>query len=73
MVLAIGFLLLVSLVLTAAIGMVAGRVSNVIPMPGLLLQLANVLLSLAVVTVLFGLIFRVLPDTEIPWGDVWPA
>ncbi len=71
MVLAIGFLLLVSLVLTAAIGIVAGRVSSVIPMPGLLLQLANVLLSLAVVTVLFGLIFRVLPDTEIPWGDVW--
>jgi len=61
MVLGIGFLLLVSLVIDAALS----AVSSVLWQP---LQL---IVSFAVITVLFALIFRFLPDVRIQWRDVW--
>ena len=70
MVLAVGFLLLVSLVISAAvaaIGEALGGVSN----PGIVLEALNVLVSLIVVTVLFATIFKVLPDAPVAWRDVW--
>src|SRR5713101_3287031 len=70
MVLAVGFLLLVSLVISAAvaaIGEALGGVSNA----GIVLEALNLLVSLIVVTVLFATIFKVLPDAPVAWRDVW--
>ena len=36
-----------------------------------MVQAANAALSLVVITVLFALIFKLLPDARVAWGDVW--
>jgi membrane protein len=41
------------------------------PGPELLLQVANQIVSFSVVTVLFAMIFKILPDIEVRWRDVW--
>jgi membrane protein len=69
MVFGIAFLLLVSLVLDAALSAVARHVG--LPggeTPWQFLQLG---VSFGVVTALFALIFRFLPDTKVEWRDVW--
>lgn len=71
MVLGVGFLLLVSLVLSAGLSGVVNFLGSLLPGIGALLQLANFLLSFAVTTLLFGLIYKVLPDVKIAWSDVW--
>ena len=68
MVLVIGFLLLVSLVLSsgfAAMGSLFGR------LPALVSQGTNFLLSVAVITLLFAAIYRFLPSERLPWSDLW--
>ncbi len=71
MVLGIGFLLLVSLVVSAAIAALDSLAADVVPDVEALLHLLNTALSLAFITVLFAMIFRVLPDVHIRWRDVW--
>lgn len=70
MVLGIGFLLLVSLVISAALTAVVGYLSNLLPAIASLLQVANFILGFVVTTVLFGLIYKFLPDVKITWSDV---
>lgn len=70
MVLGIGFLLLVSLVISAALTAVVTYFSNVLPGIDFIWRLINVLLSFSITTVLFGLIFKVLPDAKLTWSDV---
>jgi membrane protein len=72
MVLGVGFLLLVSLVLSAALaalteslGRFAGSDEAVV------VQAAAFVTSFLVVTALFAMIFKFLPDAEIHWKDVW--
>lgn len=65
------FLMLVSLSVNAAIIALANWASGYLPLPPWLLQMLNLAISLAIVTGLFALIFRVLPDAEIHWHDVW--
>ena len=64
MVVAIGFLLLVSLVLTSLIGML-------VPSSGALWNLLNMAVSFVVFILLFAAMFKVLPDVKIAWSDVW--
>lgn len=71
MVLGVGFLLLVSLILSAGLAGVINFFGHLLPGGGFLLQLANFILSFVVTTVLFGLIYKVLPDAKITWSDVW--
>ena len=71
MVLAIGFLLLVSLALSAAIAAAGKYMGGILPVPEPLLQVLNLVVSLGFITVLFTLIFRFLPDEKISWRDVW--
>jgi membrane protein len=71
MVLVIGFMLLVSLVLSAILAGMGQFLSRVLPFPGALLQLFNFVISFAVTALLFTLIFRVLPDVLVKWKDVW--
>jgi membrane protein len=70
MVIGIGFLLLVSLVISTALTTLVTYFSNLLPGVDFLWQIVNFLLSFAITTVLFGLIFKVLPDVKIAWSDV---
>ena len=71
MVLGIGFLLLVSLVITAALAALSTYMRGVFAWPPALLHAADLLISLSVVTVLFAMIFKFLPDAKLRWRDVW--
>ncbi len=71
MILGIGFLLLVSLVIPAAISVLERFLGNRFPGSETLWQWLTFALSLAVIVVLFALLFKFLPDVEIAWRDVW--
>jgi membrane protein len=71
MVLAVGFLLLVTLVVTTAITALGDYVGGLMPGIPTLLHIANIVVSFVVIAVLFALIFKYLPDAEISWRDVW--
>ena len=71
MVLGVGFLLLISLVVSAALAAVGKYMGGALLMPMFLLNGINAMVSFVVVAVLFALIYKVLPDAEIGWGDVW--
>jgi membrane protein len=66
----VGFLLLVSLVISALISWVQNYMNSWLPMPWTW-QMANVLASLLVIGLLFAAIYKFLPDVEISWKDVW--
>src|SRR5688572_12875390 len=66
-----GFLLLVSLVLSSALAALGKWFSGVLPLPEVLLQALNFMVSFVVITGLFALIFKVLPDARVAWRDVW--
>ncbi|HQZ01617.1 MAG TPA: YihY/virulence factor BrkB family protein [Thauera sp.] len=70
-VLAIGFVLLVSLMLSVAVRTVVTFAQDWLPVPGFVLLGLDWGVSLVVVTLLFGTIFRVLPDVLLRWRDVW--
>jgi membrane protein len=70
MILGIGFLLLVTLVISTALTAIVGYFSNLLPGVDLIWRVVNFLLSFTVSTLLFGLIFKVLPDVKITWSDV---
>ena len=65
------FLLLVSLLLSTALAAIGKWFGQLLPLPEVVLQSFNLLLSLVVITGLFALIFKVLPDAHIAWRDVW--
>lgn len=71
MVLGIGFLLLVSLVISAGLSATQELVGNAFPIPEFLLQILNLIISIGVITVLFAMIYKYLPDAEVPWRHVW--
>ncbi|RKH15483.1 YihY/virulence factor BrkB family protein [Corallococcus sp. CA053C] len=71
MVLGIGFLLLVSLVLSAALSAAGTFLMGLMPGWETVLQLVNLAIAFAVTTVLFAMIYKVLPDTRVAWKDVW--
>ncbi|HIK16361.1 MAG TPA: YihY/virulence factor BrkB family protein [Leptolyngbyaceae cyanobacterium M33_DOE_097] len=71
MVIVIGFLLLVSLVLSAAIAGVSHFVDDAFQGFAIVGQIINFAISLVVITFLFALIYKVLPDVKIPWRYLW--
>lgn len=71
MVLAVGFLLLVSLVISAGLAVIGKFFGGFLPMPGFVLDAINFVVSLAGIAVLFALIFRYVPETKIPWKQIW--
>ena len=70
-VLVIGFLLLVSLLLTALLSALDTLTSGVTPLTQFFFQALNQVISVGIITLLFAMIFRYLPDVEIEWKDVW--
>ena len=71
MVVGIGFLLLVSLVLSAWLAAVSAYVGRMLPAPAEALEAVNFVISFFVITGSFGLIFKLLPDVKVAWRDVW--
>ena len=71
MIVTLGFLLLVSLVLNGALLALSDKLKTFLPdITVTLFNLINVAISFVVIAVLFGVIFKVLPDANIKWRDV---
>ena len=70
LVLAVGFLLMVSLAVTAALAALNGWLAGRAPSIPLLWSGVSMFVSLVVTTVLFALLFRFLPDVHLRWRDV---
>lgn len=71
MVLAIGLLLIVSMVATTFISGFAATLQHYVPLPAWFMQLVNVVVTLAILTLLFALIFKILPDAKTRWRAIW--
>jgi membrane protein len=71
LVLCLAFLLMVSLIVSAALSAAGRFFQNSLPGGESLWQVLNLLISLTVTTVLFGLVLKVIPDTIVSWRDVW--
>ncbi|HEV7517055.1 MAG TPA: YihY/virulence factor BrkB family protein, partial [Thermoanaerobaculia bacterium] len=71
MVLGIGFLLLVSLIVSAALSGVSAYAIGLVPGLKVLFTVLSFVVSFAVITLLFAMIFRYLPDARVSWEDVW--
>jgi membrane protein len=71
MVLAIGFLLLVSLVVTAVLSSFTGMLSSFLGDATFVAHAIDIVVSFGFVTLLFALIYKYVPDVEIQWRDVW--
>jgi membrane protein len=70
MVMGVAFLLLVSLVVTAVLATVTEHFRGLIPLPALWWAL-NIAIGIGITTVLFALIYKIVPDAQIQWRDVW--
>ncbi len=68
--LGVGFLLMVSLVLSAALSALSSRLEALLPVGLGLLQVFNFLISFVLITLLFALIYRLLPDVRLERRDV---
>ena len=66
----LGFLLLVSLVASAGLNALADYINAAIPGAAVLLQGLNFLISLAMVSLLFGAVYKILPDRQLSYKDV---
>ena len=71
MIFSIGFLLLVSLLLSAVLAVLGKYLNWLLSLPSFLWHAIDFLGSLCVITVLFAVIFKVLPNVRIRWRDVW--
>jgi len=70
MVLSVGFLLLISLVLSAALAFMGRYFGYLVPLPAPVLEAINFLVSIAVIAALFALMFKYVPNAEVSWRDV---
>src|ERR1700720_1419672 len=67
---ALGFLLMVSLVVSALLSALSQEINAYIPFGHFILQALDLLISFALISVLFAAIYKVLPDRELKWRDV---
>jgi membrane protein len=71
MVVGIGFLLLVSLILSAILAAITDYFQYLVPGADFFWHVLDVGLSISIITVLFALIFKTVPDVQLSWRDVW--
>lgn len=69
--LGIGFLLLVALVVSAGLSALGEYINSIPILSNFILQILNLLISLGLITLLFALIFKFVPDVEVSWRSVW--
>lgn len=70
MVLSVGFLLLISLLLSSGLASAGKWFGNVLPLPAAVLQVFNFIVSFVVIAGLFALMFKYVPDVHVAWRDV---
>jgi membrane protein len=70
MVFSVGFILLVSLLVSAALAAITKFFSGLIPLPGFFLHALSFVISLCAISILFGLILKYVPETRVEWRDV---
>lgn len=74
MIASLGFLLLVSLAVTTLVESIGHRLERMFPdIAVVLLYIFNLLLTFGVITALFAIVFKVLPDIRIKWKAIWPG
>jgi len=73
MVFGIGFLLLVSLTVSAALSAFGNLMGDYLSGREILIKILNFVVSLGIITVLFSMIFKFLPDVKVAWRNVWPG
>jgi membrane protein len=71
LVLGVGFLLLVSLVASAALAAFDGWLGQSLPQLEVILPIVDILVSVAMTVLLFAMIYKYVPNEDIPWRDVW--
>jgi membrane protein len=71
MVVGIGFLLLVSLATSAWLAAVGKFFSRLSPLPPAVMETTNALLSFVIITLMFAMIYKLLPDVKLAWRNVW--
>jgi membrane protein len=71
LILGLGFLMMVSLAVSAAIAAFGTWAGGRMPGWEITLQLINILLTLSITTLLFAMIYKLMPSTRIAWRDVW--
>jgi membrane protein len=67
---ALGFLLMISLVVSAGLTAAGDMVEAVLPFGKLIISALNFVISFALISVLFAAIYKILPDKEVLWSDV---
>jgi membrane protein len=72
-ILAIGFIMLVSLLLSVALRGIMAFADGWLPVPGWMMVGMELVLSLLVITLLFAAMFKILPDVLLSWRDVLPG
>ena len=70
-ILCLGFLLSVSLVFGAGVAAFGSWANGLFPGWETVLQLLNIVISLVIATVLFAMIYKLMPQARVSWGDVW--
>jgi membrane protein len=71
MILVIGLLLALSLLLSLVLSFLTGFFQNLLPVPPFFIEVCDFALSLLLITLLFAVVYKVLPDVDIAWADVW--
>lgn len=71
LILGLAFLLIVSLSVSTALAAFGGFVGGLVPGQEVLLQVLNLAVSVGVTTVLFAMIFKLMPTARVQWRDVW--
>jgi len=71
MVVGIGFLLLVSLAASAWLAALGKVFSRLLPLPAPVMETANALLSFVIISLMFAVMYKLLPDVRVAWRNVW--
>jgi len=71
LILGLAFLLMVSLVVSAGVAVIGRWAGGIVPGWEIGLQLLNLCISLGITTVLFAMIYKLMPQARIDWRDVW--
>jgi membrane protein len=67
---ALGFMLIVSLVVSTGLTAFGNYLNSVLPFGKIILSILNVVVSIILISFLFAAIYKVLPDRNLEWGDV---
>jgi membrane protein len=73
LVLGVGLLLFVSVLFSSVLSVIANLFTDLLPGGALLWQVVEFVISLIIVTLLFAVLFKMLPDAETKWSDIWPG